>query len=97
MVHQNMTLVTLELTNGTTGTDVCHPAHIHMNSAAEGGSIVYFLGPVDGLGASEGISYAVVMESFDFLTDFDGYINIHESNAALGNIVSQGDIGSNAQ
>ncbi len=93
----NMTWVTLELTNGSTGTSVCHPAHIHMNAASEGGDIVYFLGPVDGLGAAEGVSYAIVEESYDFLTDFDGYINIHESNASLGNVVSQGNIGSNAE
>ena len=96
-LNANMTLVTLQLTDGPTGTNVCHTAHIHMNSAAEGGDIVFFLGPIDGLDAAEGLSYAVVNESYDFLTDYDGYINIHESNAALGNVVSQGNIGSNAE
>jgi len=96
-LNADMTLVTLELSDGSTGLPVCHPAHIHMNSASEGGEIVYFLGPVDGSTASEGISYAVISESYDFLTDYDGYINIHESNAALENVVSQGNIGSNAE
>lgn len=96
-LNDNMTWVTLELDNGSTGTNVCHPAHIHMNSASEGGDIAYFLGPVDGLAAAEGISYAIVEESYDFLIDYDGYINIHESNAAIPNVVSQGNIGSNAE
>lgn len=96
-LNGGMTLVTLELENGSTETNVCHPAHIHMNSASEGGDIAFFLGPVDGLEAAEGISYAIVEQSYDFLINYDGYINIHESNAAIGNVVSQGNIGSNAE
>lgn len=91
----SQTLVKLELVNGTTETELSHSAHIHFNNALEGGNIAYFLGPIDGLAASAGTSYAVVDESFDFLTDFDGYINIHESLSNLGNIVSQGNIGAN--
>lgn len=89
------TLVKLELVNGSTETELSHTAHIHFNNVVEGGDIAYFLGPIDGLSGSAGISYAVVNESFDFLTDFDGYINIHESNSNLGAIVSQGNIGAN--
>lgn len=89
------TLVKLELVNGTTETELSHTAHIHFNNVVEGGDIAYFLGPIDGLAGSAGTSYAVVEESFDFLTDFDGYINIHESNSNLGAIVSQGNIGVN--
>ena len=84
------------MTDGSTGTSVSHPAHIHANSAEEGGPIVFFLGPVDGLGPAPGVSYAIVEASFDELMEFDGYINIHESNAALANIVAQGNIGANA-
>lgn len=89
------TLVKLELANGSTGTELSHSAHIHFNNAVEGGDIAYFLGPIDGLPGSAGTSYAVLDESFDFLTDFDGYINIHQSNSNLGIIVSQGNIGAN--
>lgn len=89
------TLVKLELVNGSTETELSHNAHIHFNNVVEGGGIAYFLGPIDGLAGSPGVSYAVVNESFEFLTDFDGFINIHESNANLGAIVSQGNIGSN--
>ena len=91
------TLVKLELVNGTTETELSHSAHIHVNNVVEGGDIAYFLGPIDGLAGSAGTSYAVVDESFDFLTDFDGYINIHESNSNLGTIVSQGNIGANEE
>ncbi|PSQ64511.1 MAG: hypothetical protein BRD32_05610, partial [Bacteroidetes bacterium QH_2_64_74] len=35
-------------------------------------------------------------ESYDTLTEFDGYINIHQSVATLGEVVSQGNIGSNS-
>lgn len=91
------TLVKLELVNGTTETELSHTAHIHFNNVVEGGGIAYFLGPIDGLAGSAGTSYAVVDESFDFLTSFDGYINIHESNANLGAIVAQGNIGANGE
>lgn len=96
-LNSDQTLITLAFDDGTTNTNLCHPAHIHMNSAAEGGDIAYFLGPIDGLDAAEGLSYAIVDESFDFLTDYDGYINIHQSNADIPFVVSQGDIGSNAE
>jgi len=95
-IGSSRTLVKLTLTDGSTGTTVSHPAHIHANSAAEGGGIVFFLGPIDGLGPATGVSYAIVNEGFDTLVNFDGHINIHESNAALGNIVARGDIGANA-
>ena len=89
------TLVTLELTDGATGASVSHPAHIHNGSAAEGGSIEYYLTPIDG--SDEGASSARVIDvPFDELTSFDGYINIHESVANLGAVVSQGNIGANA-
>ena len=92
----DMTLVTLNMTiDGATGASVSHPAHIHNGSAAEGGSIEYYLGPIDGSDA-DSRSSKIVAESYDTLTGFDGYINIHESLANLGNVVSQGNIGANA-
>ena len=94
-LNDTQTVVTLELTNGATGTDVSHPAHIHVNSAEEGGGIEYYLSPIDGSGGG-GTSARVVDVSFDALTSFDGHINIHESVANLGTIVSQGNIGANA-
>ncbi len=90
------TLVKLESISGSTNTNVSHTAHIHFNSAEAGGGIAYFLGPIDGLGAASGVSYEVVEESLDFLINFDGHINIHESNSNLSVILSQGNIGANA-
>ncbi|MFO7746130.1 MAG: CHRD domain-containing protein, partial [Psychroflexus sp.] len=76
-----------------------HPAHIHMNTAVEGGDIIYSFNPVDGItGMSQshvgalddgtGFGYADVL-------DVDGYVNVHLSAADLGTIVAQGDIGQN--
>jgi len=96
-VDGTRTLVVLTLAGGSTDTAVSHPAHIHFNSVDEGGDIAIFLGPIDGLGPAPGVSYAIVERSFDELIGFDGHINIHESNAALANIVARGNIGSNAE
>jgi uncharacterized surface protein with fasciclin (FAS1) repeats len=94
-LNDSQTAVTLELTDGATGANVAHPAHIHNNSASETGGIEYYLTPIDGSGGG-GTSARVIDVPFDELTDFNGYINIHESVANLGTVVSQGNIGSNA-
>ena len=94
-IDQNRTAVTLELADGATGADVAHPAHIHANSASEGGGIEIYLTPIDGSGGG-GTSARIVNRPFDELANFDGYVNIHESVANLGTVVSQGNIGANA-
>ena len=78
-----------------------HPAHIHMNSAAEMGGIIYTFTPVDG---SSGMSRSNVAElddetSFGYaeVLDVDGYVNVHLSADDLGTIVAQGNIGANAE
>jgi Cu/Zn superoxide dismutase len=94
------TLITLTL-SGTPAGGI-HPAHIHQNSAAEGGPIVVSLKDVDGnTGKSltnvekfDGASGAAV--TYDELIAYDGYINVHLSAAQLGIIVAQGNVGSNA-
>jgi uncharacterized surface protein with fasciclin (FAS1) repeats len=94
-LNDTQTVVTLELTDGATGTDVSHPAHIHVNSASEGGGIEYHLSPIDGMGGG-GTSARVLDVPFDELTGFDGHINIHESVANITTVVATGDIGANA-
>lgn len=100
------TLVELML-NGTPDGGM-HPAHIHLNTAVEGGAIAITLGTVDG---TTGMSAAQVEAlngddaaatpnageaiTYDELLDFDGYINVHLSAEELGTIVAQGDIGQN--
>jgi hypothetical protein len=96
-VTSDMTLVTLDMDlPGATGASVSHPAHIHNNTAAEGGSIAIYLSPIDG-SDPDTRSSKLVMQSYDSLTSFNGYINIHESLANLGAVVSQGNIGANAE
>ena len=80
--------------------DGTHPAHIHENSAAEGGGILYTFTPVDG---STGMSLSHVAElddgsSFGYsdVLSVDGYVNVHLSADDLATIVAQGDIGANA-
>ncbi len=83
--------------NGTTSG--MHPAHIHMNTAAETGGIVVSLTPVDGM---TGMSTTIVSAtdagsdiSYEDLLDFDGYINVHASSSDLATLLAQGDIGQN--
>lgn len=91
------TLVTLELTG--TPNDGNHPAHIHMNSAVEGGGIAISLENVDG---STGTSTTTISETdagdaitYSQLLTYDGYINVHLSPNDLATVVAQGDIGAN--
>lgn len=92
------TLAILEVQN--TVPNNSHPAHIHANSAAKGGEIVFSFAPVDG---TTGISMSNIVEledmtaiSYDDLLTYDGYINVHLSMSELGVIVAQGNIGSNS-
>ena len=94
-ISENQTAVTLELDEGATGASVAHQAHIHNNSASEGGGISIYLTPIDGSGGG-GTSARIVGRSFDELASFDGHVNIHQSVANLGTIVAQGDVGANA-
>jgi hypothetical protein len=91
-VNAQQTLVTIELDEGATGTTVAHPAHIH---EAGSGDIAIYLTPIDGSGG-EGTSARVVNQSYDALVNFEGYVNVHESVANLGTVVSQGNIGAEA-
>lgn len=90
-----ITTVDIVLTGSSPGD---HPAHIHLNSALEGGAIAISLNPVLG-----GRSVTLVSKldnnttiNYTQLTAFDGYLNVHESSSALGTIIAQTDIGGNA-
>ncbi|PQV47357.1 hypothetical protein CLV33_107141 [Jejuia pallidilutea] len=91
------TTVELQLTGTPSGG--MHPAHIHFNTAAEGGGIAVTLGTVNG---DTGFSTATFSEldndtnvTFEDMLVFDGYINVHLSDSELTTIVAQGDIGQN--
>ena len=91
--------ITIELDIFGTPDGGMHPAHIHFNTAAEGGDIALTLGTVDG---TTGFSTITTGEldngdaiSYNELLTFDGYINVHLSPSELTTIVAQGDIGQN--
>ncbi|WP_323832064.1 CHRD domain-containing protein [Algoriphagus sp. D3-2-R+10] len=94
----NTTNIILALSGAPAGG--MYPAHIHFNTAAEGGGIAITLGTVMG---GTGTSSIIVSElddgtpiTYSQLMDYDGYINVHASASDLGTIVAQGDIGQNA-
>lgn len=91
------TLASIQLDNTPEGG--MHPAHIHANSAAEGGGIIVSFNPVDG---TSGTSETTIREldngqalTYDQILDLDGYVNVHLSMDQLSTIVAQGDIGAN--
>lgn len=90
-------LAVIELVNTTAG--LTHPAHIHNNSAAEGGDIAFSFIPVNGDNGSSRTNVAALDDAtpfgYDDVLAFDGYINVHLSDADLGTLLAQGDIGSN--
>ncbi|NHF58543.1 hypothetical protein FK220_004290 [Flavobacteriaceae bacterium TP-CH-4] len=90
-------LAVLELVNTPEGGE--HPAHIHMNSAAEGGPIVFTFTPVDGDSGTSKTNVSALDDETNFRYDdvlqYDGYINVHLSADDLATLVAQGNIGSN--
>ena len=90
------TLVTLDLDEDATVASVSHPAHIHSNSASDGGGIEIYLSAVNG-SSPTGTSARKVGRSIEELTSFDGHVNVHESPANLSTVVAQANIGANAE
>ncbi|MEQ9290333.1 MAG: CHRD domain-containing protein [Cyclobacteriaceae bacterium] len=88
-------LLVIELAGTASGSE--HPAHIHDNTAAEGGGIAVDLSSV-----VNGVSKTNIAAlnsgtaiTYTQLLDYDGYINVHNSSLDLGTLVAQGDIGQN--
>jgi hypothetical protein len=94
----NSTTINLQLSGTPAGG--MHPAHIHLNTAAEGGDIVLTLGTVMGGTGMSSITVSSLDDgapiSYSQLINFDGYINVHVSSSDLATLVAQGDIGENA-
>jgi len=82
-------LVVIELDGDATDSD--RPAHIHDNTAAEGGDVAFALTSVMNGWSKTNISTATYTE----LLSYDGYINVHKSGAEVAVLVAQGDIGQN--
>lgn len=93
----NSTTVELQLSGTPAGG--MHPAHIHFNTASEGGGIAVTLGTVNGDTGFSTVTFSELDDTtaitYDDLLDFDGYINVHLSATELGTLVAQGDIGQN--
>ena len=91
--------ITVELDLNNTAAGGSHPAHIHVNTAAEGGGIAITLGTVDGATGLSTINFSAQDDStpitYQQLLNFDGYINVHQSSSDLGTLIAQGDIGQN--
>ncbi|MGF1556201.1 CHRD domain-containing protein [Paucihalobacter sp.] len=92
------TLITIQLSGTSSGGN--HPAHIHANTAAEGGGILIDLTSVDGAsGRSETVVTALndgtPVTYEELINDLDGYINVHLSPSDLATIIAQGDFGRN--
>ncbi len=93
----NSTGIKLELQNTISGSFL--PAHIHLNTAAEGGEVKITLNPVDGTTGESMINIKTKDDgsiiNYDALLDYNGYINIHLSASQSATFVAQGDIGQN--
>lgn len=96
---ETSTLIRIELA-GTTAGDV-HPAHVHRNSASDGGGIAIGLNDVAG---ATGVSETVVTQmgdgtpiNYEGLLSFDGHVNVHLSATSMSTLIARGDIGSNSQ
>lgn len=91
-------LVSIALTGTTAG--VTSPAHIHLNSVAQGGGIAIDLAAVNGATGKSETSVSKLNSgaaiSYDQLLTFNGYINVHLNAANLATIIAQGNIGANA-
>lgn len=81
----------------TGGDSENHPAHIHINSAVEGGSIAISLSPVISGHSTTQVTHLDnnTVINYSQLILFDGYLNIHESTVNLTTILAQSDIGGN--
>ena len=94
--EDNSTTVEISLNGTTSG---MHPAHIHFNTAAEGGDIALTFEPIDGATGMSTTTFSTLDDgtaiSYSEVIDFDGYINVHFSADDLGTLIAQGDIGEN--
>jgi len=99
VIEINDNSITVELDLNNTAAGGSHPAHIHINTAVEGGEIAITLGTVDGATGLSTINFSTRDDgtpiTYQQLLNFDGYINVHQSAADLETIIAQGDIGQN--
>lgn len=90
------TEVTLQL-NGSS-TDV-HVGHVHLNTALAGGPVAITLKPIE-CDCENSITIVTKLDngepiSFEELSNFDGYVDIHQSESEMDVIIALGNIGKN--
>jgi hypothetical protein len=99
VVEKSDATLSIELNLKNTVAGSSHPAHIHLNTAAEGGDIALTLKPVDGTTGKSTTTFKMLDNgtaiTYQQLLNFDGYINVHLSADNLSTLVAQGDIGQN--
>ena len=83
------TTIDIELTGIPAGT---HPAEIMTNSAMESGTTAIVLNPVGLSGKSSTLTTAM---TYNQLIAFDGYVQVHLSNAEPNKVIAIADIGGN--
>lgn len=93
------TLVTVTLLGTIAGQT--YPASINLSSTSTigGGPVVNILSSING---TTGMSYTNIRQldsgikmTYDNWLDYDGHINIYQNSMSFGNIICQGNIGSN--
>jgi plastocyanin len=99
VVEKSDATLSIELNLKNTVAGSSHPAHIHLNTAAEGGDIALTLKPVDGTTGKSTTTFKTLDNgtaiTYQQLLNFDGYINVHLSADKLATLLAQGDIGQN--
>ena len=93
-------VVQIDVTLSGTQQGESHPAHLHFESAAEGGNIAVTLDPITGSSGTSSTEVTLLDNgapvTYEELINFDGHINVHLSESQLATLLSQGDIGGNS-
>jgi Cu/Zn superoxide dismutase len=89
--------IELKLENTVEGD--AHPAHVHFNTAVEGGDVAVSLETVIGATGESTTTFTTLDDgtpiTYAELLDFNGYINIHLSATETATLIAQGDVGQN--
>jgi Cu/Zn superoxide dismutase len=98
-IEKSDATLSIELTLQNTTEGDAHPAHVHFNTAAEGGDIALSLETVIGGEGKSTTTFTTLTDgtaiTYAELLDFNGYINIHLSATETATLLAQGDIGQN--
>jgi Cu/Zn superoxide dismutase len=98
-IEKSDATLSIELTLQNTAEGDAHPAHVHFNTAAEGGDVALSLETVNGATGKSTTTFTTFNDgtpvTYAELLDFNGYINIHLSATETGTLLAQGDIGQN--